>query len=145
MFPCHCYSNSQQTNSGYPRHRGNRENGQKKSLSGKTQGIWKFCQNTGKTQGILFAQVENPLILQVKDIVIFASKISIFSRSWIGLPSVCNSHKSCKLAQGKFAVGQGKHRDSKIQFESVPCISLGSSVGGLYVGTFLKIHQVAVV
>ena len=32
---------------GYPRHRENRENGQKKSLSGKTQGIWKFCQNTG--------------------------------------------------------------------------------------------------
>ena len=25
----------------------------KKSLSGKTQGIWKCCQNTGKTQGIL--------------------------------------------------------------------------------------------
>ena len=32
---------------GYPLHRVNRENGQKKSLSGKTQGIWKFCQNTG--------------------------------------------------------------------------------------------------
>ena len=32
---------------GYPRHRENRENGKKKSLSGKTQGIWKFCQNTG--------------------------------------------------------------------------------------------------
>ena len=34
-----------------------------------------------------------------------------FSRSWIGLPSefcVCNSHKLCKLVQGKFAVGQGK-------------------------------------
>ena len=23
---------------------------------------------------------------------------------------VCNSHKLCKLAQGKFVVGQGKHR-----------------------------------
>ena len=32
---------------GYPRHRENRENGQKHSLSGRTQGIWKFCQNTG--------------------------------------------------------------------------------------------------
>ena len=31
---------------GYPRHRENRENDQKHSLSGKTQGIWKFCQNT---------------------------------------------------------------------------------------------------
>ena len=26
---------------------GKTENGPKKSLSGKTQGIWKFCQNTG--------------------------------------------------------------------------------------------------
>ena len=32
---------------GYPLHRENRENGPNKSLSGKTQGIWKFCQNTG--------------------------------------------------------------------------------------------------
>ena len=73
----------------------------KKSLSGKTQGIWKFCQNTGKTQGVLFAQVVNSLILKVKDIAIFAAKISnFFSRSWIGLSSqfcVCNSHKLCNL------------------------------------------------
>ena len=46
----------------------------KNSLSGKTQGIWKFCQNTGKTQGILFAQVVNSLILKVKETVIFAAK-----------------------------------------------------------------------
>ena len=32
---------------GYPLHRENRENSQKDSLSGKTQAIWKFCQNTG--------------------------------------------------------------------------------------------------
>ena len=32
---------------GYPLHRENRENGQRNSLSGKTQGIWKFCQSTG--------------------------------------------------------------------------------------------------
>ena len=87
----------------------------KKSLSGKTQGSWKFCQNTGKTQGILFAQVVNSLILKVWDIAIFAAEISIFfPRSWIGLPShfcICNSYKLCKLAQGKFAVGQGKHRE----------------------------------
>ena len=43
-------------------------------LSGKTQGIWKFCQNTGT----LFAQVANSLILKVKDMAIFAAKISIF-------------------------------------------------------------------
>ena len=61
---------------------------QKKSLSGKTQGIWfffktlgkhrEFCLNTGKTQGILFAQVVNVLILKVKDIAIVAAKKSIF-------------------------------------------------------------------
>ena len=62
----------------YPRHRENRENGKKKSLSGKTQGIWKFCQNTGKTLGILFPQVVNSLMPKVKDIAIFAAKISIF-------------------------------------------------------------------
>ena len=42
------------------------------------------------------------------------SEISILFRSLMSLPShfgVCNSHKSCKLAQGKFAVGQGKHRE----------------------------------
>ena len=33
--------------SGYPLHSENRENCQKNSLSGKTQGIWKFCQNKG--------------------------------------------------------------------------------------------------
>ena len=88
-----------------PRHRENRENGEMNSLSGKTQGIWKFCQNTGKHR--------------VKDIAIVAAKISIFSISWIGLPSqfcVCNTHKLCKLAQGKLVVGQGKHRE----FEWVP-------------------------
>ena len=86
---------------------------EKKKLSGKTQGIWKFCLNTGKTQGILLAQVVNVLILKVKDIAIVAAKKSFFPRSWIGLPSqfcVCNTHKLCELAQGKFAVGQGKHR-----------------------------------
>ena len=80
-------------------HRENRENGKKKP--------W-------KTQGTLFVQVLNSLILKVKDIAIFATKISIVSRSWIGLPShfcVYNSHKLCTLAQGKCTVGQGKHRE----------------------------------
>ena len=87
-----------------------------------------FCQNTGKTQGILLAQVVNALILKVKDIAIFAAKKKcFFSRGWIGLPSqfcICNSYKLGKLSQGKFAVGQGKHRENtgnlKIQFEWVP-------------------------
>ena len=112
--------------SGYPLHRENRENSQKKSLSGKTQGIWKCCQNTGKTQGIWFAQVVNSLILKVKDISKFATKISpknvTLEKSAKSV--LCNSHKSCKLAQGKFAFGQGKNRKNtgnlKIQFEWVP-------------------------
>ena len=33
-----------------------------------------------KTQGILFAQVVNSLILMVKEIALFAAKISIFSQ-----------------------------------------------------------------
>ena len=69
---------------GYPRHRGNRENDQRNSLSGKTQGIWKCCQNTefclnaGKTQGILLAQIVNDLILKVKGIALVAAKKIIF-------------------------------------------------------------------
>ena len=84
----------------------------KESLSGKTQGIWKFCQNTGKTQGIWFAQVVNSLMLKVKDISVFAAKISLFFRRiWKRQFCVCNSHKPRKLAQGKFTVKQGKHRE----------------------------------
>ena len=109
---------------GYPRHRENRENGPKNSLSGKKRGIWKFCQNTGKTKGFFFAQVVNALILKVKDTGYLLQKNLFFPRSWIGLASqfcVCNSHKLCKLAQGRFAVGQGKTGNLKIQFEWVPC------------------------
>ena len=44
--------------------------------------IWskhrEFGQNTGKTQGILLAQVVNVPILKVKDIAIVAAKKSIF-------------------------------------------------------------------
>ena len=63
--------------------------------SGKTQGIWKCCQNTGKTQGILIAQIVESLIQKVKDTAIFDAET--FFRNWICLPSqfcVCNSHKS---------------------------------------------------
>ena len=42
-----------------------------KSLSGKTQGIWKFWQNAGKTQGILLAQVLDCLILNISEIAHF--------------------------------------------------------------------------
>ena len=69
-----------------------------------------------KTLEILFAQVVNSLILKVQNIAIFVAKF--FFRSWIGLSSqfcVCYSHNSRKLAQGKFAVRQGK-RNLKMQF-----------------------------
>ena len=53
--------------------RENREDGLIHSLSGKTHRILKFV----KTQGILFTQVVNSLILKIKDIAIFAVKISM--------------------------------------------------------------------
>ena len=64
-----------ETCTGYPLlKQGKKEKWPKKFLSGKTEGIWKFSQNTGKIQGIWFAQVLNSLILKVKDISIFAAK-----------------------------------------------------------------------
>ena len=74
---------------------------------GKHRNFGKFA----KTRGIWFAQVVISLILKLKDISVFAAKISIFRRIWIRQFCVCNSHKSHRLAQGKFAVGQGKHRE----------------------------------
>ena len=71
------------------------ENGQKGICQGKHREFGNFA----KSQGIMFAQVVhvNSLILKVKDIGVFATKIFIFSRSRIGLSGqfcVCNSHKS---------------------------------------------------
>ena len=60
--------------SGYPLHRENRENGQKNPCQGKHREFGNF----GKTQGIWFAQFVNSLTLTVKDISIFAAKISFF-------------------------------------------------------------------
>ena len=48
---------------------------QKNPCQGKHR---EFCLNTGKTQGILLAQVVNVLILKVKDIAIVAEKQSMF-------------------------------------------------------------------
>ena len=75
-------------------------------------------ENTGnleilpKHREFCLLKMYNSLILRVKDIAIFAAKMSMFSRSWIGLPSpfcVCNSHR--------LAVGQGKH--SHREFENI--------------------------
>ena len=47
-----------------------------KSLSGKTQGIWKFHQNRMKTQNLVCSSCKNSLILKSKDIAIFATEFS---------------------------------------------------------------------
>ena len=52
-----------------------------------SQGKHREFENFAKIQGILFVQVVDSLILKVRDIVIFAVKITIFSFSWIDLPS----------------------------------------------------------
>ena len=51
----------------------------KKSLSGKTQVIWKICQKTGKTQGIL-PKHRVFLILKINDIETFPVEFSHFSK-----------------------------------------------------------------
>ena len=64
---------------------------------------------------MLFAQVVNSLMPKVKDIAIFAAKISVFSqkldRSTKSVLCMYSSHNLWKLAQGNFAVKQGKHRE----------------------------------
>ena len=45
-------------------------------MMGKRSEVHRQLGNFAKTQGIWFAQVVNSLILKVKDISIFASKIS---------------------------------------------------------------------
>ena len=51
----------------------------KMAKKNRCQGKLREFGNCAKTQGILFAQVVNSLILKVKDIAIFAAKISIGS------------------------------------------------------------------
>ena len=64
--------------SGYPRHRENRENGGGKIVVRENTGNLEILPKHKETQGILFSQVVNSLILKVKDIAIFAAKIPIF-------------------------------------------------------------------
>ena len=61
--------------SGYPLHRENRENGQKRN---PCQGKHREFGHFAKTQGIWFAPDVDSLILEAKDISIFAAKISNF-------------------------------------------------------------------
>ena len=77
----------------YPRHRENRENGQKNSLSGKTQGIGKFCQNTGN---FVCSSCKFPDSKGKGYCDICRENFHFFPRSWIGLPSqfrLCNTQK----------------------------------------------------
>ena len=84
-------------NSGSLLHRENRENGPKNSLQGKHREL----RNFAKTQGVLFAQVVNSLIIKMEDISIFATKYSIFSKSALLMKLL----KFLKFGQVKFLVG----------------------------------------
>ena len=81
------------------------------------QGKHSEFENFAKTQGIWFAQVVNSVILKVKDISKFAENLKKNLKKnseawWIcQISFVYNSHKSHKLAQGKFAIGLGKNKE----------------------------------
>ena len=79
-------------------HREIRESVHKNALSGKTQGIWKFCQNTGN----LFAQVVSSLFRKIQDIVVFPANISrvLFAQEIVSI-----------MVQGNFSGRAGKHRE----------------------------------
>ena len=94
----------------YPLHRENKENGPQKIPVRENTGNLEICQNTGN---LVCSSCNFP-----------DSK----GKRWICLPNqfrVCNSYKSRKLAQEKFALRQGKNREIignfKMKFEWVPC------------------------
>ena len=70
---------------GPPLYRENRENGKKKSLSGKTAVIWKVCQTHRKNTGNLVCSSckfpDSNLNLNVKCNLIFAAKIPFFFKA----------------------------------------------------------------
>ena len=73
-----------------------------------------ICLNSGKTGNFVSSNCKCSDSKGKEYCDICRKKTQFFSKSWIGLPSqfcVCNTHKLCKLAQGKCAVGQGKHRE----------------------------------
>ena len=99
---------------GYPRHRENRENRKncpKISCHGKNREFGNFSKHRENT-GNFFCLSGKCFDSKSKGHCdIYSKKDNFFPRSWIGLPSqfcVCDSHKLCKLAQGKFAVTLGK-------------------------------------
>ena len=105
--------------SGYPLHR---VNGKRKSLLGKTQGIWKFGKEN--IRNLVCSSCKFP---DSKGNRYFEIAAKILKKNLISLPSqfcVCNSHKSCKWTQEKFAVRQGKTGNLKMQFDRVPWVTL---------------------
>ena len=83
----------------------------------------------GKTGNIVFSSCKYADCKGERYFNICRNKFPI--SSWISLLSqfcVCYSHKSHKLAPGKFAMGQGINRENtaslKMQFEWVPCYDI---------------------
>ena len=95
----------------------------------KTQGKYReFCLNTGKTRGILLAQVVNVLILKVKDIALVATKKNpFFFQKLDNLPNqfcVCNTHKLLNWHRENLRSNSENTGRWKIRFEWVPCVTL---------------------
>ena len=111
------------TRAGYPLHRENRKNGQKKipvrENTGNLEILSKhreFYLNTGKRQGIVLGQVVKVPIHKVKYITIVAAKKSFFfpeAGKVCQVSSVYVILTNCVNWHGKFPVGQRKHREFK--------------------------------
>ena len=86
---------------------------EKKSLSGKTQGIWKFCQNTGN----FAVQVANSMILKIQNIAILLRnyKKNSFETECVCEVSFAQEIVANYIGMGKILVGQGKYL--KIEFQ----------------------------
>ena len=85
----------------------------KSTLSRKTQGIWKFCQNTEKTQGIVCVQVMNSPILNNRGILIFTTNFSKFSLKINVLAKSVLHMKQWQITEIgtlRYAVGEGNYR-----------------------------------
>ena len=86
----------------------------KKSCNGKHREFGNVVKTNVKTQGILFAQVINSLILKdSKEYCDICRNFFLFFQKPDYLASQC-VYESRKLTQGKFAVGQGINRENTI-------------------------------
>ena len=94
---------------------------QKKIHVRENTGNLEICQNTGKTQGIWFAQVVNSLMTKVKDIAIFATKISIFFQKLdrSAKSNLCMKYlQIMEIGTGKFCGWTGKTQGKHREFEN---------------------------